>query len=92
MPTILSATYISCNMYVMKRTTVFLDENTLARAQRHARRAGVSFATLVREALTEYLARPRSATALPSITGKFASGDKATSANVDDLLWQHPHE
>jgi hypothetical protein len=76
----------------MKRTTIFLDEQTLERAQRHARRAGVSFATLVREALAEYLGRPRAATTLPSVAGRFASGESQTSENVGDLLWRDPHE
>ena len=87
-----AVTYSMCNMYAMKRTTVFLDEQTLAKAQRHARREGVSFATLVREALAAYLARPKGMIAMPSVAGRFASGTGSTSESVDDLLWRDPHE
>jgi hypothetical protein len=79
-------------MYVMKRTTVFLDESLLTRAQRHARRQGVSFATVVREALSQYLAQPAPAGKLPSVAGRFASGTADTADRVDELLWRDPHE
>ena len=78
-------------MYVMKRTTIFLDERLLALAQRRARQNGVSFATLVREALGEYLARPKDTGRVPSIAGRFASGAGDASERVDELLWKDPH-
>jgi hypothetical protein len=78
-------------MYVMRRTTVFLDEQTLARARRHAQRTGVSFATLVREALAAYLTQPIGGS-LPSVAGRFGSGRRDTSERVDELLWRDPHE
>lgn len=78
-------------MYVMKRTTVFLDETLLARAQRYARREGVSFATVVREALSEFLAQPRGASPVPSVAGRFRSGGEDTSERADELLWRDPH-
>jgi hypothetical protein len=75
----------------MKRTTVFLDDGLLARARRHARREGVSFATVVREALAAYLATPRGDASLPSIAGRFSSGSDDTAERADELLWRDPH-
>ena len=79
-------------MYVMKkRTTVFLEDGILANAQRHARRQGVSFATIVREALAEYLAKSSAEPTVPSIAGRFSSGSADTAERVDELLWRDPH-
>lgn len=80
-------------MYVMKRTTVFLDEPLLRRARQAARREGRSFAHVVREALARYLAggRPEKRQ-LPSVTGMFSSGHTDTSQRVDELLWRDPHD
>ena len=71
---------------------MFIDEALLRRLQRLAQRQGVSYATLVREALAQYLANPRGVGALPSVAGQFASGQSDTSARVDDLLWRDPHQ
>jgi metal-responsive CopG/Arc/MetJ family transcriptional regulator len=76
----------------MKRTTMFIDEALLKRLRRLAQRQGVSYATLVREALTQYLASPRVSEELPSIAGRFSSGVTDTSARVDELLWRDPHQ
>lgn len=79
-------------MYVMRRTTIFIDEQLLQRARRRAGQQGVSFATVVREALSQYLAAPRrDAAAVPSFAGQFASGEPDTSERVDELLWRDPH-
>ncbi len=76
----------------MERTTVFLDRAVLRRARQLARKEGKSFAAVVREALAVYVAnRTGSARALPSVVGQFASGNRTTSENVDELLWQEPH-
>ena len=75
----------------MKRTTVFLDEQTLARLRRAAQRQGVSSATLVREAVSRYLDAPQGAAGLPPIAGKFASAATDTAERVDELLWRDPH-
>ena len=77
-------------MYAMKRTTIFLDDKTLAAVQKLARARGVSFAAAVREALVDYVATPERVR-LPSITGQFASERTDTSARVDELLWCDPH-
>ena len=71
----------------MKRTTVFLDEPTLRRAKQVARRDGVSFAYLVREAVAAYVAVPKGKRPLPSITGIFAGGPPHDSSErVDEIL------
>jgi metal-responsive CopG/Arc/MetJ family transcriptional regulator len=75
----------------MKRTTIFLPEQTLRQLQRAAQRKNVSAATLVREAIVSYLSTPASERALPSIAGQFASGSSDTSERVDELLNQDPH-
>jgi hypothetical protein len=75
----------------MKRTTVFIEDRLLRRAQRAAREKGVSFATVVREALSRYLTEP-DAGAIPSIAGRFSSATGDTSRRVDELLWRKPHE
>jgi hypothetical protein len=80
-----------CNIYGMKRTTVFLEERLLRKLRLAARRKGVSAAMLVREALEEYLAGPVARASVPGIAGRFASGTADTSARVDELLWQDPH-
>ncbi|MBK8006599.1 MAG: DNA-binding protein [Gemmatimonadetes bacterium] len=76
----------------MKRTTIFLDEPLLRRAQAYARRHGVSFATVIREAVSGYLAGgATTAGRLPSVTGQFDSGTADTASRVDELLWRDPH-
>ncbi len=75
----------------MKRTTVFLDEETLLRLQKAAQRTGVSAASLIREALALYLDAPATATPMPSIAGQFASGSTDIAERVDEWLWRNPH-
>lgn len=76
---------------MLKRTTVFLDEKLLRQLKRLALRRGVSFATVVREAMATYVAEPASAGTVPSVAGRFASGSADTSERVDALLWREPH-
>ncbi|HKS06239.1 MAG TPA: CopG family transcriptional regulator [Gemmatimonadaceae bacterium] len=77
----------------MKRTSLFLDEQLLRQLKRVAARRGVSFATVVREAMAAYVAAPAAGGgALPSVAGKFSSGRSDTSARVDELLWKDPHK
>jgi hypothetical protein len=75
----------------MKRTSLFLDAKILRDLKSAADRRKVSVASLVREAIARYLAEPAGAVRLPSVTGRFSSGKKNTSARVDDLLWRDPH-
>lgn len=84
--------YKSRHIYGVKRTSLFLDEAVLEALEAEASRRGMSMAALVREALAAYVAQPGGRMPLPSITGQFASGHADTSARVDELLWQHPHE
>lgn len=77
---------------MMERTTIFVDQELLARAKQQARKDGKSFAQVVREALAVYLTEGGTMTDhLPSITGQFASGCSDTSERVDSLLWTDPH-
>lgn len=75
----------------MRRTSIFLDEQTLARLHKAAQRSGTSSAALIREALSLYLDAPRAAVGLPSVTGQFASGTTDTAERADELLWRDPH-
>lgn len=83
--------YIVCNIYVMKRTTIFAEESLLRQVRAEARRQGVSTAQLVREALAAYVARRVLTAGIPSIAGQYSSGNSETSARVDELLWREPH-
>jgi hypothetical protein len=74
----------------MKRTTLFLDDQLLSRLQRLARGRGVTFATVVREALARYIVEPTDA-GVPHIAGQFSSGTSDTSERADELLWRDPH-
>jgi hypothetical protein len=80
------------HIYGMKRTTVFLEEQTLRRLRQVAQRQGVSSATLIREAVSRYLDAPTPPRALPSIAGRFASTKPDTADRVDELLWRDPHQ
>jgi predicted DNA-binding protein len=75
----------------MRRTSLFLDDQTIKRMQKLARARGVSFATVVREALAQYVADVEPASGLPSIAGRFSSGSTDTSTRVDEFLWRDPH-
>ena len=75
----------------MRRTSLFLDDQLIKRMQKLARSRGVSFATVVREALAQYAAEAEPASGVPSIAGRFSSGVSDTSERVDELLWRDPH-
>lgn len=74
----------------MKRTTIFLDPKVERELKRVAARRGVTFATVVREAMAAYLVKPPAGT-LPSIAGRFSSGRTDTSERAEELLWKDPH-
>ena len=79
-------------MYVVRRTTVFLDEPLIRRAMQKARSEGRSFAALVREAVAAYVAGgPKARRPLPSFTGIADSGETDVSERVDEFLWTDPH-
>jgi predicted DNA-binding ribbon-helix-helix protein len=75
----------------MKRTSLFLDAPILRDLKRAADRRQVSVASLVREAISRYLAERTSAARLPSVTGRFSSGKRNTSGRTEELLWRDPH-
>ena len=75
----------------MKRTSLFLDAGTLRALKAAADRRNVSVASLVREAVVQYLAAPAGGNALPSIAGRFSSKKKDTASRTDDFLWRDPH-
>ncbi len=75
----------------MRRTTIFLEEALLKRAQRYAAKHGKSFAQVVREAVLMYITDgPVSTRGLPRLTGQFSGGPPDLSERVDELLWQDP--
>jgi hypothetical protein len=75
----------------MKRTSLFLDAGTLRALKTAADRRNVSVASLVREAVMQYLSAPSASSKLPSVTGRFSSKKRDTSARTDDFLWHDPH-
>jgi len=75
----------------MKRTTIFVPESLERDLQLYAARAGKSTASVVREALTEYVvAKRRASGALPSFAGAFASGYTDTAERHEALLFKKP--
>jgi len=78
--------YLRCNMYAMKRTTVFLDEPLLRRLRQKARSEGKSFAQCVREAVAAYVAPPKPAGGLPAWVGMFSGPDDNVSERVDEII------
>ena len=84
--------YTLCNMYAMKRTTVFLDPALERQLKQLAQRTGKSFAQCVREAVAAYVAAPPGKRfTLPSWVGMGDSGRTDISSHVDDFLWTDPH-
>jgi hypothetical protein len=75
----------------MKRTSLFLDTKILDSLKRAAHREQVSVASIVRVAISRYLAEPSVGARLPSVTGRFSSGTSNTAGRTDELLWRDPH-
>lgn len=76
----------------MKRTSLFLDERLLRSLSRAAKQKQVSVASLIREAVANYLAGPVSGGRLPSVAGRFSSGHSDTAELNEELLWRDPHQ
>lgn len=77
----------------MKRTTIFVPEPLERDLQLYARHERKPVASVVREALAEYLAARRPASALPSFAGVGESGRSDVADRHEDLLWTAPrHE
>ena len=78
----------------MKRTTIFVPEALERDLQLYARREGKPTASVVREALAEYVARRTARGRLPSFTGAFASRRRDTAERHEELLFDklRPHD
>ncbi len=74
----------------MKRTTIFVPEPLERDLQLYARSERKPVAFVVREALVEYLAARRPASALPSFTGIGQSGRSDTAERHEEMLWTAP--
>jgi hypothetical protein len=75
----------------MKRTTIFVPEALERDLQLYARRERKPVASIVREALAEYLVSRQPASALPSFTGIGRSGRTDIAERHEQLLWTDPH-
>lgn len=77
----------------MKRTTIFVPEDLERDLQLYANRDGRPAASLVREALAEYVIRRRAEPLLPSFAGRFESAHTDTAERHDELLFKSldPH-
>src|SRR5471032_2264723 len=75
----------------MKRTTIFVAEPLERDLQLEARQQNKTVASVVREALAEYLVTRRSTSALPSFTGIGDSGRTDIAKRHEKLLWTEPH-
>lgn len=73
----------------MLRTTVYLDENNESELRILARKTGISRAALIREALSNYVAKARSKSdvQLPPGVGRYSSSRDDVSERTDVLLW-----
>lgn len=76
----------------MKRTTIFVPESLEREVQLYARRERKPVASVVRDALAEYVASRRPVSALPSFTGIGRSGRTDIAARHEELLWTDPHD
>ncbi|MEX2272527.1 MAG: CopG family transcriptional regulator [Vicinamibacterales bacterium] len=72
----------------MKRTTIFIDESLERSLGELARRRARPVASLVREALTEYVAKGSNASARPGFIGAGDSGRSDIAERHEERLWQ----
>lgn len=72
----------------MKRTTIFADEDMLARLRSIARREGTSVARLIRTALERFIAEHRGGRTPPSLLGAGRSGRSDVAERHEQLLWK----
>jgi hypothetical protein len=71
----------------MVRTQISFDEELYARAQKEARRRGVSLAELCRRGLRLELAQADPARPWMRFVGSLSSGDPHASESVDDVVY-----
>lgn len=79
-----SAVYVSIQR--MKRTTVFLPEGLEREVRALAEREHRPAASLVREALAEYVVRRRQGAALPSFVAAGRSGRRDVAQRHEEIL------
>src|SRR5438067_8467180 len=72
----------------MKRTTIFMPETLERDLQLYARRAGRPVASVVREAVEQYLTQAGAGAALPSFAAIGASGRTGVAARHEALLFR----
>lgn len=75
----------------MRRTTIFVPEPLERDLQLYARRAQTPVASVVREAIAEYLTARQPKSMLPSFTGIANSGRTDTAERHEEQLWNEPH-
>lgn len=77
----------------MKRTTIFVPDPLERDLQLYARRERRSAASVVRDAIAEYLLARRSDAPLPSFAGAFDSGRADTAERHEEIVFKRldPH-
>jgi predicted transcriptional regulator len=76
----------------MKRTSIYLDDAIDRDLRLLATHDGLSTASLVRDAVTQYVAsRRRQAETVPGFTAFGRSGRSTVAERHESLLWQEPH-
>jgi hypothetical protein len=73
----------------MKRTTIFAEETLLNELRSLAAERGASVAQVIREALTDHVAKRRKRSTL-SFIGAGRSGKRSIAEQHEQLLWRKP--
>lgn len=79
-------TYV-CYLPSMKRTTVFLEEDSERELEALAARDGRGKSEMIREAISEYVARRAGERGLPGFTAAGASGRSDTAERHEEILF-----
>lgn len=72
----------------MKRTTIFVEEETLSALREFAQRGKFSTAKVIRKALDGFVAERRRNRKLPSFLGIGKSGRTDIAERCEELLWK----
>jgi hypothetical protein len=76
----------------MKRTTIFADEGLLNELKALSAEQGQSVAQVIREALTQHIARKRRTRKPLSFVGAGRSGKRSIAERHEQLLWRRPNK
>jgi len=79
---------MNLEVLVMKRTTIFADENILNTIKHIADEEGISIAETIRQALDRFIAQRQTSKKQISFVGIGRSGRKDVSERFEDLLWK----